>query len=188
MPTAHTLQSPAACQPFSNFAVCPAAALLLPVPVLSLRTAAFACVFALASGIGKSVGMAVSAAAVLVPCIVLHVTCHQHNRPAYRVPFFPYTPAASLLLNCFLMASLPANAYWCASVLLSSCLFFWADTPLPPQYACSSFKVVTLLPAACALKPCCPLPFCPCLTPPGSLACSLASCQSSTCSTPSMQV
>lgn len=125
MPTAHTLQSPAACQPFSNFAVCPAAALLLPVPVLSLRTAAFACVFALASGIGKSVGMAVSAAAVLVPCIVLHVTCHQHNRPAYRVPFFPYTPAASLLLNCFLMASLPANAYWCASVLLSSCLLFW---------------------------------------------------------------
>lgn len=56
--------------------------------------------------------MAVCAAAVLVPCIMLHVTCHQHNRPAYRVPFFPYTPAASLLLNCFLMASLPANAYW----------------------------------------------------------------------------
>jgi hypothetical protein len=56
--------------------------------------------------------MAVCAAAVLVPCIVLHFTCHQHNRPAYRVPFFPYTPAASLLLNCFLMASLPAQAYW----------------------------------------------------------------------------
>lgn len=29
-----------------------------------------------------------------------------------RVPLFPYAPAASLLLNCFLMASLPAQAYW----------------------------------------------------------------------------
>lgn len=84
----------------------------LLILTMVLASIAFACVFALATGIGKSVGMAVCAAAVLVPCILLHFTCHQHNRPAYRVPFFPYTPAASLLLNCFLMASLPAQAYW----------------------------------------------------------------------------
>jgi APA family basic amino acid/polyamine antiporter len=58
------------------------------------------------------IGLVVTGAVVLISSVVLHLTCHQHNRPAYRVPFFPYAPAASLLLNCFLMASLPANAYW----------------------------------------------------------------------------
>lgn len=59
-----------------------------------------------------AIGLAISAAFVLAGAVTIHLTCHQYNRPAYRVPFFPYAPAASLLLNCFLMASLPANAYW----------------------------------------------------------------------------
>lgn len=43
--------------------------------------------------------------------------------------------------------------------VLSSCLFLWADRySSTPQYACPSFRVITLLPAACVLKPCCPLP------------------------------
>lgn len=57
------------------------------------------------------IGLAVTAAVVLLCSIAIHLTCHQHNRPAYRMPLFPYAPAASLLLNCFLMASLPAMAY-----------------------------------------------------------------------------
>jgi hypothetical protein len=69
-------------------------------------------VFGLVEGTGLIAGMAVSAGIVLIASIVLHLCCHQHNRPSYRVPFFPYAPAASLLLNCFLMASLPAQAYW----------------------------------------------------------------------------
>jgi hypothetical protein len=74
--------------------------------------AAFACVFALTTGVGQAVGLAITAAVVLGASITVHFGCHQYNRPSYRVPFFPYAPAASLLLNCFLMASLPAQAYW----------------------------------------------------------------------------
>lgn len=77
-----------------------------------MSAAAFACVFALVKGTGKAVGMAVTAAIVLITCVAIHFGCHQFNRPKYRVPLFPYAPAASLLLNCFLMASLPAQAYW----------------------------------------------------------------------------
>jgi APA family basic amino acid/polyamine antiporter len=77
-----------------------------------LVTAAFACVYALIpAGLGLIIGLCVTGGVVLILCIIIHVTCHQHSRPKYRVPFFPYLPAASLLLNCFLMASLPGQAY-----------------------------------------------------------------------------
>lgn len=32
-------------------------------------------------------------------------------KPVYSVPLFPWTPGVSWVLNCFMMASLPANAY-----------------------------------------------------------------------------
>lgn len=49
---------------------------------------------------------------MLALCVAIQFACTQHDRPSYRVPLFPYVPAASLLLNSFLMASLPARAYW----------------------------------------------------------------------------
>jgi hypothetical protein len=57
-------------------------------------------------------GLIVTGGIALLIAVAIHLTCTQHDRPPYRVPFFPYIPAASLLLNCFLMASLPARAYW----------------------------------------------------------------------------
>jgi hypothetical protein len=39
------------------------------------------------------------------------ITCKTRYKPVYSSPLFPYTPAASFMLNCFLMASLPVNAY-----------------------------------------------------------------------------
>ena len=56
-------------------------------------------------------GLIVTAALAVIICIVMQLTCTQVDKPDYRVPLFPYLPAASLLLNCFLMASLPGSSY-----------------------------------------------------------------------------
>jgi hypothetical protein len=71
------------------------------------------------------IGLAVTAGIVLVCSIVIHLACHQYNRPSYRVPFFPYAPAASLLLNCFLMASLPARSYWQLGLFFAIVIVFY---------------------------------------------------------------
>lgn len=81
------------------------------LPFLSLLHAAFACVYALTEGLPHTVGMAVCAGLALITCILIHVTCPQYDRPDYRVPFFPYLPAASLLLNCFLMVSTLSSTF-----------------------------------------------------------------------------
>jgi APA family basic amino acid/polyamine antiporter len=54
------------------------------------------------------------------------------------VPLFPYIPAASLLLNCFLMASLPARAYWQLGVFLALMLVFYLlySVHAGNRYAC----------------------------------------------------
>lgn len=75
--------------------------------------------------VGKAVGLSVTGGVVLLTSIAIHFRCYQFNRPKYRVPFFPYTPAASLLLNCFLMASLPANAYWQLALFFGVMLVFY---------------------------------------------------------------
>jgi hypothetical protein len=74
--------------------------------------AAFACIYGLCHDTPKTVGLSVCAGLALAFAVAIHFGCTQHDRPSYRVPFFPYIPAASLLLNCFLMASLSARAYW----------------------------------------------------------------------------
>lgn len=62
---------------------------------------------------------------MLLLCAAIQFLCTQHDRPAYRVPLFPYLPAASLLLNCFLMASLPARAYWQLGIFWGLMLVFY---------------------------------------------------------------
>jgi hypothetical protein len=81
------------------------------LPLLSVSPAAFACVCGLLVGTSRIIGLAITAGVMLVCCIAMHLMCHQYSRPSYRAPFFPYLPAASLLLNSFLMSSLPASAY-----------------------------------------------------------------------------
>jgi APA family basic amino acid/polyamine antiporter len=71
------------------------------------------------------IGLGVCAGLCLAFSAAIHFTCTQHDRPSYRVPLFPYIPAASLLLNCFLMASLPARAYWQLGVFLALMLVFY---------------------------------------------------------------
>lgn len=80
--------------------------------MLACPVAAFACIYALCSGTPKVIGLAITGGLVLALCVAIQFACTQHDRPSYRVPLFPYVPAASLLLNSFLMASLPARAYW----------------------------------------------------------------------------
>jgi uncharacterized membrane protein len=87
--------------------------------------AAFACIFALARGNSMAAGLAVTGGVVLIASMAIHTTCHQYNRPAYRVPFFPYAPAASLLLNCFLLASLPAQAFWQLGIFFAVVIVFY---------------------------------------------------------------
>lgn len=72
---------------------------------VSVLPAAFACIYALYEGLPHIIGMAVTAGLVVICCIAIHVMCPQYDRPSYRAPFFPYLPAASLLLNSFLMVS-----------------------------------------------------------------------------------
>ncbi|WIA18741.1 hypothetical protein OEZ85_003431 [Tetradesmus obliquus] len=79
--------------------------------VMALASIAFACVCGLLTGTGRIVGLSVTAGILLICCIIMHLSCHQYSRPSYRAPFFPYLPVVSLLLNSFLMSSLPANAY-----------------------------------------------------------------------------
>jgi hypothetical protein len=90
-----------------------------------LSHAAFACIYGLCDGTPKIAGLAVCAGLVLAFSAAIHFCCTQHDRPKYRVPFFPYLPAASLLLNCFLMASLPARAYWQLAVFFGIMIVFY---------------------------------------------------------------
>jgi hypothetical protein len=75
----------------------------LPLLLLFPLPAAFACIYALYEGLPHIIGMAVTAGLALLCCIAIHMLCPQYDRPSYRAPFFPYLPAASLLLNSFLM-------------------------------------------------------------------------------------
>ncbi|KAF6256039.1 amino acid permease family protein [Scenedesmus sp. NREL 46B-D3] len=86
---------------------------------------AFACIYALCEGVAFIAGMAVTAGLAILCCIAIHVLCPQYDRPSYRAPFFPYLPGASLLLNSFLMASLPANAYWQLAIFFAVVLVFY---------------------------------------------------------------
>lgn len=101
-----------------------------PVGLILLITAcciAFACCYALIEhgSTGQAAGLGVTGGLVVVLCIVMKFTCEQHDRPSYRVPFFPFLPAASLLLNCFLMASLSANAYIQLAIFLAVVSVFY---------------------------------------------------------------
>lgn len=62
---------------------------------------------------------------VLILSAAIQLLCPQHDRPKYRVPLFPYLPAASLLLNCFLMASLTAQAYWQLAIFFAVMIIFY---------------------------------------------------------------
>jgi len=104
---------------------------LRPHPDLSSsathQPAAFACVWGLVKqGNGLPIGMGISGGVAVLATVVMHVTCKSWYTPVYSVPLFPYTPAFSYMLNCMMMASLPANAYvqvrvlyiWSAAALL----------------------------------------------------------------------
>jgi hypothetical protein len=67
--------------------------------------AAFACIYGMYNGMPYVIGIAVTGGLSVLCCIAIHVMCPQYDRPSYRVPFFPYLPGASLLLNSFLMVS-----------------------------------------------------------------------------------
>lgn len=49
----------------------------------------------------------------------------QYNRPAYRVFWFPFLPAFSLLFNAVLMASLPAISYIQFAIFLAVVLVMY---------------------------------------------------------------
>lgn len=56
--------------------------------------------------------MVVAAAVGIAATISLHVTCKQYNPPTtYGVWLFPYVPALSVGLNCFLLGQLKTAAY-----------------------------------------------------------------------------
>jgi hypothetical protein len=58
------------------------------------------------------IGMVVSAAVGVAATVSLHLSCKQYNRPTtYGVWLFPYVPAASVGLNCFLLGQLKTAAY-----------------------------------------------------------------------------
>lgn len=71
------------------------------------------------------IGLIITGVLTLILSAAIQFTCTQHDRPAYRVPLFPYLPAASLLLNCFLMASLPARAYWQLALFFAIMIVFY---------------------------------------------------------------
>ncbi|WIA39047.1 hypothetical protein OEZ86_005191 [Tetradesmus obliquus] len=99
-----------------------------PYAMMALLTGcciAFACIYALYEGLPHIIGMAVTAGLVVICCIAIHVMCPQYDRPSYRAPFFPYLPAASLLLNSFLMASLPARSYWQLALFFAIMIVFY---------------------------------------------------------------
>eukprot|EP00882_Tetradesmus_deserticola_P001730 GHRQ01001859.1.p1 GENE.GHRQ01001859.1~~GHRQ01001859.1.p1 ORF type:complete len:634 (+),score=216.50 GHRQ01001859.1:64-1902(+) len=86
---------------------------------------AFACIYALCEGTAFIAGLAVTAGLAILCCIAIHVVCPQYDKPSYRAPLFPYLPGASLLLNSFLMASLPAQAYWQLALFFAVMLVFY---------------------------------------------------------------
>lgn len=73
---------------------------------------------------GDYIGMVVSAAVGIAATVSLHLSCKQYNRPTtYGVWLFPYVPALSVGLNCFLLGQLKTAAYerfgiWTAFVTL----------------------------------------------------------------------
>jgi hypothetical protein len=69
-------------------------------------------------GIGLIVGLCLTGGLGIASAVFMHVACRSQLKPVFSVPLFPYVPAFSYLLNCFMCASLPANAYIQVSVLL----------------------------------------------------------------------
>lgn len=58
------------------------------------------------------VSLVVCGAVGIATVVSMHLTCVQHNPPStYGVPLFPYVPALSAGLNCFLLGQLKAAAY-----------------------------------------------------------------------------
>lgn len=58
------------------------------------------------------IGMVVLAAVGIAATVSLHLSCKQYNRPTtYGVWLFPYVPALSVGLNCFLLGQLKTAAY-----------------------------------------------------------------------------
>lgn len=58
------------------------------------------------------IGMVVCAAVGVAATVSLHLTCKQYNTPTtYGVWLFPYVPALSVGLNCFLLGQLKLAAY-----------------------------------------------------------------------------
>lgn len=73
------------------------------------------------------IGMVVCAAVGIASMVSMHLVCKQYNRPTtYGVPLFPYVPALSVGLNCFLLGQLKTAAYerfgiWTAFVTRECC-------------------------------------------------------------------
>jgi hypothetical protein len=97
----------------------------MPAALPACLFAAFACIFALTVGTAKSIGMGITGGAALVLCIVIRFACKQHDKPKYRVPGHPFLPATSLLLNCFLMASLSGRAYMQLAIFFGVVIVFY---------------------------------------------------------------
>eukprot|EP00775_Hariotina_reticulata_P003840 gene3840-4097_t len=100
----------------------------LPLSLIGLLVAsciAFACVFALLTDLPKSIGMGITGGVALLLCIVIRFSCKQYDKPSYRVPGHPFLPATSLLLNCFLMASLSGRAYMQLAIFFGVVLVFY---------------------------------------------------------------
>lgn len=61
---------------------------------------------------GNFIGLVVSGAVGIATTVSLHLSCKQYNPPSsYGVWLFPYVPALSVWLNCFLLGQLKAAAY-----------------------------------------------------------------------------
>lgn len=84
----------------------------ISLATLTLTGIAFACVWGLIKeGTPLIVGLSVTGGIGVLCAVFMHVTCRTRYKPVYASPLFPYTPVASYMLNCFLMASLKADAY-----------------------------------------------------------------------------
>lgn len=57
--------------------------------------------------------------ASLLVAALMHVALPQSYKPLAPVPFFPYTPTCSMLLNAFLMSTLPVKAYQQYAIFLA---------------------------------------------------------------------
>ncbi|KAI8466934.1 MAG: amino acid permease-domain-containing protein [Monoraphidium minutum] len=98
----------------------------LAIFVMTLAGIGFAFAYALApDGAPFIAGLVVTGAAAIGSAVFLHVTGKTWYNPVYKVPGFPYLPMGSFVLNCFLMASLPANAYIQLAVFFAVMIAFY---------------------------------------------------------------